>query len=326
LVRILVAGATGAVGKHLVPALLGRGYEVVGTTRTPSKTGALETAGARAIVLDVLDHDAVMRAARDMRPDVIVHEATAIPGALDMRKFAQAFAPTNRLRTDGTRNLIAAARSCGARIVAQSFAGWPYAREGGPVKSEDDPLDPHPPAALRSTLDALRTLESAVLEAHGTVLRYGAFYGPDTSLTLGGAHVELIRQRQFPIVGPGTGIWSFAHIADVADATAHAIAQGATGIYNITDDEPAPVAEWLPYLAQLAGAKPPLRLPRWIGRLMAGDHVVALMNDIRGASNAKAKQRLGWRPKYTSWREGFRVALAEPSGLRSRTAGADGLT
>jgi nucleoside-diphosphate-sugar epimerase len=179
------------------------------------------------------------------------------------------------------------------------------------VKSEDDPLDPRPPAALRSTIEAIRTLESAVLEAHGTVLRYGAFYGPGTSLTAGGAHVDMIRRRQFPIIGRGTGIWSFAHIADVAEATAQAIGQGATGIYNIVDDEPAPVAEWLPYVARLAGAKAPLRLPRWMGRLMAGDHVVVLMNDIRGASNAKIKQRLGWRPQYATWRDGFRAALSE---------------
>jgi nucleoside-diphosphate-sugar epimerase len=294
-----------------VPALLTRGYEVVGTTRNASKTHTLERLGARAIALDVLDADAVMRAARDVRPDVIVHQATAIPASLDMRNFAQTFAPTNRLRTEGTRHLVAAARACGARIVAQSFAGWPYARQGGPVKSEDDPLDPHPPRQLRSTLEAIRTLESAVLDTHGTVLRYGAFYGPGTSLTANGGQVDLVRRRQFPIVGRGTGIWSFAHIEDVAEATAHAIGQGATGVYNVVDDDPAPVAEWLPYVAQLTGAKPPLRVPRWVGRLIAGDHVVVLMNEVRGASNAKIKQRLGWRPKHATWREGFRAALTE---------------
>jgi nucleoside-diphosphate-sugar epimerase len=294
-----------------VPALLTRGYEVVGTTRNASKTNTLERLGARAIALDVLDADAVMRAARDVRPDVIVHQATAIPASLDMRNFAQTFAPTNRLRTEGTRHLVAAARACGARIVAQSFAGWPYARQGGPVKSEDDPLDPHPPRQLRSTLEAIRTLESAVLDTHGTVLRYGAFYGPGTSLTANGGQVDLVRRRQFPIVGRGTGIWSFAHIEDVAEATAHAIGQGATGVYNVVDDDPAPVAEWLPYVAQLTGAKPPLRVPRWVGRLIAGDHVVVLMNEVRGASNAKIKQRLGWRPKHATWREGFRAALTE---------------
>ena len=308
--RILVAGATGAVGMHLVPALLARGYEVVGTTRTPSKTTTLEQMGARPMVLDVLDGEAVMRAAREGRPGVIVHQATAIPASLDIRHFAQAFAPTNRLRTEGTHNLVAAARACGARIVAQSFAGWPYARQGGLVKSEDDPLDPHPPAALRSTLEAIRTLESAVIEAHGTVLRYGAFYGPCTSLTASGSQVDLIRRRQFPIIGRGTGIWSFAHIEDIAEATALAIGQGATGIYNVVDDEPAAVAEWLPYAAKLMGAKSPLRVPRWVGRLLAGEHVAVLMNDTRGASNAKIKQRLGWRPKYATWRDGFRAALA----------------
>jgi 2-alkyl-3-oxoalkanoate reductase len=305
---------------QLVPALLTRGYEVVGTTRTPSKTNTLAQLGARALVLDILDGDSVMRAARDVRPDVIVHQATALPASLDMRKFAQAFAPTNRLRTEGTHHLVTAARACGARIVAQSFAGWPYAREGGPVKSEDDPLDRHPPAALRSTLEAIRTLESAVLEAQGTVLRYGGFYGPGTSLTARGAHVDLVRRRQFPIIGRGTGIWSFAHIEDVAEATAHTIGQGATGIYNVVDDEPAPVAEWLPYMAQLLGAKAPLRVPRWVGRLMVGDHVVVLMNDVRGASNAKIKQRLGWRPKYATWRDGFRAALGKGGRESLRTS------
>jgi 2-alkyl-3-oxoalkanoate reductase len=267
--------------------------------------------GARPMVLDVLDGETVIRAAREVRPDVIVHQATAIPASLDIRNFAQAFAATNRLRTEGTHHLVAAARACGARIVAQSFAGWPYAREGGPVKSEDDPLDPHPPAALRSTLEAIRTLESTVLDAHGTVLRYGAFYGPGTSLTASGGQVDLIRRRQFPIICRGTGIWSFAHIEDVAEATADAIGQGTTGIYNVVDDEPAPVVEWLPYVAKLTGAKPPLRVPRWVGRLLAGDHVAVLMNDTRGASNAKIKQRLGWRPKFPTWRDGFRAALLE---------------
>lgn len=317
--RILVAGATGAVGRQLVPALRTRGHDVVGTTRTPSKTNTLDHMGAGSLVLDILDADAVMRAARDLRPDVIVHQATAIPASLDMRRFARQFAPTNRLRTEGTRHLVAAARACGARIVAQSFAGWPYARTGGPVKSEDDPLDPHPPAALRSTLAAIRTLESTVLDVHGTVLRYGFFYGPGTSLTAGGGQIDLVRRRQFPIIGRGTGIWSFAHIEDVAEATAHAIAQGATGIYNVVDDDPAAVAEWLPYVARLMGAKPPLHVPRWLGRLMVGDHIAVLMNDIRGASNAKIKQRLGWRPKYATWRDGFRAAFAEGGRESLRT-------
>ena len=177
------------------------------------------------------------------------------------------------------------------------------------MKSDDDPLDRDPPAALRSTLEAIRTLESSVLAAHGTVLRYGAFYRPGTSLSAGGAQVDLVRRRQFPIVGPGTGIWSFAHIEDVAAATAEAIAQGTTGVYNIVDDEPAPVAEWLPYLAHLAGAPAPRRIPRWVGRLLAGEHVAVMMNDVRGASNAKARQRLGWRPRHATWREGFKAAL-----------------
>ncbi len=309
--RILVVGATGAVGAPLIPLLLGRGHDVAGTTRTATKTTGLEQRGARAVVLDVLDRDAVMRAVGDVRPDVILHQATAIPASIDMRRFADAFAVTNRLRTEGTRHLVAAARAVNARVIAQSFAGWPYAREGGPVKTEDDPLDPDPPAAMRPTLDAIRELESAVLAAQGTVLRYGAFYGPGTSLSATGSQLDLLKRRQFPIVGRGTGIWSFAHIEDVAAATAMAVDQGATGVYNIVDDEPAPVAEWLPYAAQVIGAKPPLRIPRWAGRLLVGEHVAVLMNDVRGASNAKAKQQLGWTPRYATWREGFTSALRD---------------
>ena len=309
--RILVVGATGAVGTPLVRALLERGHDVVGTTRTATKASALEQRGARGVVLDALDGDAVMRTVRDLTPEVIVHQATAIPASLDMRKFADAFALTNRLRTEGTRHLVAAGRAVNARIVAQSFAGWPYAREGGAVKTEDDPLDPNPPAALRSTLDAIRELESTVIAAHGTVMRYGGFYGPGTSLSATGSQLDLLKRRQFPIVGRGTGIWSFAHIDDVAAATAQAIEQRATGIYNIVDDDPAPVAEWLPYAAQLIGAKPPRRIPRWAGRLLVGEHVDVLMNESRGASNAKAKQQLAWRPKYPTWREGFKSALRD---------------
>jgi 2-alkyl-3-oxoalkanoate reductase len=317
--RILVVGATGAVGTPLIPALLGRGHDIAGTTRSAAKASALERRGARAVVLDVLDRNEVMRVVRDLRPDVIVHQATAIPASIDMRRFAEAFALTNRLRTEGTGHLVDAGQALNARIVAQSFAGWPYAREGGAVKTEDDPLDRNPPPGLRSTLEAIAQLESTVLAAGGTVLRYGAFYGPGTSLSATGSQLDLLKRRQFPIVGRGTGIWSFAHIEDVAAATARAIEQGATGIYNIVDDEPAAVAEWLPYAAQLIGAKPPLRIPRWAGRLLVGEHVAVLMNDVRGASNGKAKQQLGWRPKYATWRDGFKTALVA-SGETGRRA------
>jgi nucleoside-diphosphate-sugar epimerase len=233
-----------------------------------------------------------------------------------MRYFDRDFALTNRLRSEGTDHLLAAAQASGARrFVAQSFAGWPYARAGATVKSEEDPLDPDPPAAFRRTLAAIRHLEDAVLGAHGVdgvVLRYGAFYGPGTSLGEGGAHLETVRRRRFPIVGSGAGVWSFVHIDDAAAATAAAVERGAPGVYNVVDDEPAPVAEWLPALAAAHGAKPPLHVPAFVGRLVAGAHTVALMTEIRGASNAKARRELGWQPRYPSWREGF----AAPTGAR----------
>jgi nucleoside-diphosphate-sugar epimerase len=293
-----------------VPILRTRGHAVIGTTRTPSKRDALQRLGAEAIVLDVLDRDAVARAVRTTRPDVIVHQATALTGALDPRRFEALFAPTNRLRSEGTAHLVAAAHEVGARTVAQSYAGWPYARVGGPVKTEDDPLDPTPPKAFRAVLDAIRSLETQVMHARGIVLRYGGFYGPGTSLSEDGEHARMLRKRQFPLIKPGTGIWSFVHIDDVAEATALAIEHGGSAIYNITDDEPAPVSEWLPYAAELAGAKPPYRIPRWLGRLMAGDHIDSLMNEARGASNAKAKKQLGWSLKYPTWRQGFRAAFS----------------
>jgi len=230
-----------------------------------------------------------------------------------MRQFEKTFAQTNQLRTRGTDHLLEAARETGARrFVAQSFAGWPNAREGGPVKTESDPLDPDPPAALRTTLESIRHLEAAVTggsDIEGVVLRYGGFYGPGTSLSPGGEHAELVRKRRFPLVGGGNGVWSFAHVDDVAAATLAAIDRGAPGIYNVADDEPAPVHTWLPYLARVLGAKPPLRVPAWVGRLAAGEHGLAMMTSVRGASNAKAKRELGWEPAYASWRQGFASVL-----------------
>ena len=312
--RVFVAGATGALGRRLVPELVARGHEVAGTTRSPAKAGALRAAGAQPVVLDVLDAGAVMTAVAAARPDVVVHEATALAGDLDLRRFEAAFAQTNRLRTEGTDHLLAAAVAAGAvRFVAQSYAGWPSARTGGPVKTEQDPLDPDPPAALRSTLDAIRHLEAAVTgaaELTGVALRYGGFYGPGTSLWAGGDHVEQIRKRRFPIVGDGGGVWSFIHIDDAAAATVAAVERGEAGVYNIVDDEPAPVREWLPVLAAAVGAPPPRHVPAWLGRLLGGDHMVAMMTEIRGSSNAKARRELGWEPRYRSWREGF-AAVAE---------------
>ncbi|MGZ4268378.1 MAG: NAD-dependent epimerase/dehydratase family protein [Solirubrobacteraceae bacterium] len=304
--KVLVAGATGAMGKQLVPRLAERGHAVTGMTRSAARAQEVEALGATAVVADALDPEAVARAVAESEPDVIVHQLTALAGSSDLRHFDRDFAQTNRLRTEGTDHLLAAGRAVGIRrFVAQSYAGWPFARTGGAVKSEEDPLDPAPAAAMRETLAAIRHLEAAVTGAgwtEGIVLRYGGFYGPGTSMAEGGEHRELVRARKFPLVGDGAGVWSFVHIGDAADATVAAIEHGSRGIYNVVDDEPAPVAEWLPALAQALGAKPPHRVPRWVGRLAAGEAAAVMMCEVRGASNAKAKSELGWRPAHPSWR------------------------
>jgi nucleoside-diphosphate-sugar epimerase len=309
--RVLVAGATGAIGTQLVPRLITSGHEVYGMTRSESKRAKLEQVGAVPVVADALDPNQVAEAVGRSTPEVIVHELTAI-GSLDPRHFDRDFAHTNRLRTAGTDHLLSAGKAAGVRrFVAQSYAAWPYARTGGPVKTEDDPLDPTPAREMRETMAAIRHLEQAVLGAdwgEGIVLRYGAFYGPATSMASGGDQIELIRRRKFPVVGGGSGVWSFIHIADAADATVAAIEQGKPGIYNIVDDEPAQVAEWLPALAAELGAKQPMRVPRFVGRLFAGQAGVVLMTEVRGASNAKAKRELGWKPAHPSWRQGFTAA------------------
>jgi len=302
--KVLVAGATGSVGSRLVPQLVERGHEVVGTSRSATSADRLRALGATPMVLDVLDPGATRDVVADTMPDAIVHEATALAGKNDLRHFDESFAGTNRLRTDGTDNLIAAARETGvSRLVAQSYAGWPYAREGGPVKSEDDPLDPSPVPEMRETLDAIEHLERRVTDAGGTVLRYGGLYGaPDD------VQVELVRKRRFPIVGDGGGVWSFVHLDDAASATVLAVEQGDAGIYNVVDSDPAPVSEWLPALAEAVRAKPPRRVPRWVARFLAGDVGVVLMTEVRGASNAKARRELDWTLRHPSWREGFETA------------------
>jgi nucleoside-diphosphate-sugar epimerase len=311
--KMFVAGATGAVGKGLVPLLVANGHDVVGTTRSPGKVVALRALGAEPVVLDVLDAAAVGRAVSEAAPDVVVHQATALSDLGSLRNLDKAFTETNRLRTAGTDNLLAAAKAVGAKkFVAQSFAGWPYAKDGPWVKDESAPLDPSPPATAVQSMAAIRHLEAAVDGAdgiEGIVLRYGGFYGPGTSLSEGGAHLEPIRKRRFPIVGSGAGIWSFIHIDDVAGATLAAIERGRRGVYNIVDDEPAPAAEWMPYLAKLLGAKPPRHVPEWLGRVVAGELLVLMMTETRGASNAKAKRELGWEPIYPSWRDGFAAML-----------------
>jgi nucleoside-diphosphate-sugar epimerase len=308
-VKILVAGATGALGRKLVPLLVARGHEVVGLTRSPSKREAVRGLGATPVVADALDGDAVARAVEAAGPEVIVHELTALAGGVDLRRFDRAFAATNRLRTEGTDHLLAAGRAVGIRrFVAQSYAGWPSAREGGPVKTEEDPLDPAPAAAMRETHAAIRHLEEVVVGAgwtEGVVLRYGGLYGPGTSMSRDGEHVGLIRRRRFPVVGDGAGVWSFVHVEDAAEATVAAVERGRRGIYNVVDDDPAPVAEWLPAVARGIGARPPRHVPLRVGRLLAGEAAAVMMTQVRGASNAKAKRELGWTPGHPSWREGI---------------------
>jgi nucleoside-diphosphate-sugar epimerase len=312
--KIFVAGATGALGRPMVAQLVKRGHEVVGMTRSESKQDLLRALGARPVVADALDPDAVARAVAEAEPDVIVHQLTAI-GAFNPRRMERDFAATNRLRTEGTDHLLAAGRAVSVkRFVAQSFAPWVFARTGGPVKSEDDPLDTAPPAQVRTTLDAIKYLERAVTEAdwtEGIALRYGGFYGPGTSIGLDppGEQVEMVRARKFPLAGKGTGLWSFIHIEDAAAATVEAIEHGRRGIYNVVDDDPAPISDWLPELAKAVGAKPPRRVPLWLARLAGGDVATIMMTELRGASNTKAKRELGWQPRYPSWREGFARGL-----------------
>lgn len=305
--RIFVAGATGAVGRRLVPRLVNRGHRVTGLTRTPAKTDLLRKLGAEPVVADALDEKAMHDAVVAARPDVIVHQLTDLKGASDLRKFDRTFASSNRLRTAGTDYLLAAAQDCGAkRIVAQSFCGWPYARIGGHVKTEDAPLDRNPPQELRGTLDAIRHLEHVVTTTPGLVgvaLRYGGFYGPNTGFcepTI----LEQIRKRRMPLIGGGTGWWSFLHVDDAAEAASLAVDRG-EGIYNIVDDDPTPVRDWLMATAKMLGAKPPFRVPAWLGRLVAGQHLVVMMTESRAGSNARAKRELGWLPHYPSWRQGF---------------------
>ena len=311
--KVFVAGGTGVVGVRLVPSLVGRGHEVAATTRSPHKGQRLRSMGAEPVVLDAFDEVAVKEALARFGPDVVVNQLTAIPDELSFRRFDRDFEPTNRLRTEGNDLLVRAAEDAGVRrFVAQSYAAWPYERRGTWIKDETEPLDDDPPPNMRRTLDAIRHLEYAVLGANGlegVVLRYGGFYGPGTSMGEGGPIPEMIRKRRFPIVGSGAGVFSFIHIDDAAAATVAAVESDVTGIFNVTDDEPAPVHEWLPVLADALGAPPPRRIPTWLARPMLGEVGIAMMTTIRGASNAKAKRELGWVPAHPTWRQGFRDAL-----------------
>ncbi|MBB5786661.1 NAD-dependent epimerase/dehydratase family protein [Jiangella mangrovi] len=307
--RVFLAGATGAVGRSLTPLLVQAGHEVTGTTRSESKLAELRAAGAEGVVMNGLDAESVMAAVRAARPDVIVHQQSALRDQTgNFKRFDRDFATTNRLRTAGTDHLLAAARETGVtRLVAQSFTGWPNARSGGPVKTEDDPLEPNPESACSESLRGIQYVERVATSTpgiDGLALRYGSFYGNGTGLT-SDTFADLVRRRRLPIVGGGTAVWSVVHIDDAARATLAAIEGGTPGVYNIVDDDPAPVAEMLATLAAAFGAKPPRRLPAWLARPLIGDFGVAFMTTLRGSSNAKARRELGWKPEHPSWRQGF---------------------
>src|SRR5580704_11155255 len=293
IMRVFVAGAAGVLGQRLVPLLTEAGHEVTGTTRSAARETEIQRLGATPVIVDGLDADAVLTAVRQARPEVIIHQMTSLSALKDFRNFDKGFAVTNQLRTTGTDNLLAAARAAGTgRFIAQSYTSWPYARVGGPVKTEDDPLDTSPPAAMTESLRAIRHVEEAVSAfPGGVVLRYGGFYGPGASDNM----LAPVRKRMLPVIGGGTGIWSFLH----------------------ADDDPAPVSEWLPFLARCLGAKPPLHVPAWLGRLLGGEAAVVMMTEMRGASNAKAKRELGWSPRYPSWRDGFPAWTGKAPALRA---------
>ncbi|MEK9278264.1 MULTISPECIES: NAD-dependent epimerase/dehydratase family protein [unclassified Bradyrhizobium] len=321
--RVFVAGATGALGRHLVPMLAANGHQVVGSTRSPAKADLIKRMGAEPAIADGLDANGMRAAVISATPDVVIHQMTDLAAATDLRHFDRAFARTNELRTRGTDILLAAAREAGARrFIAQSFCGWTFSRSGGAVKAETDELDPHPPEELRRTLEAIQYLERTVTAStapEGIVLRYGFFYGAETG-TLSPAMRDQLFRRRVPLVGDGGGYWSFINTEDAASATLAAIGHGVPGnIYNIVDDHPARVREWLPALAGLLGARPPFHVPAWLGRLLAGEHMVAMMTQVRGASNAKAKDELGWHPAHPSWRQGF-AELATTSGAERSAA------
>jgi 2-alkyl-3-oxoalkanoate reductase len=314
--RVMVVGASGAIGTRLVPQLTDRGHEVIGTCRSPGNAERVRALGAQPVVLDLLDRSAVRQAVLQARPEVIIHQATALAGRGFSRKLDRTFADTNRLRTDGTDNLLAAAREAEAgRFIAQSFAPYRYAMQGGMVKTENDPLDPSPPAGAQQTNAAMAYLDDTVTGAGGIALRYGGFYG-----AAGDQLVTMVRKRRFPIIGDGAGFTSWIHLDDAAAATVLALDHGTAGVYNVVDDEPAPAREWLPALAEVLGAKPPRRVPAWLARLIAGPDAVMGATQSRGASNAKAKRELGWTLRYPTWRQGFAAAYGRPGTADRRVA------
>jgi nucleoside-diphosphate-sugar epimerase len=319
--KIFIAGATGAVGRPLVSACIKAGHSVIGLTRTPVKADLIRAMGAEPAVADGLDASAISAVMASARPDAVIHEMTSLAGTTDLRNFDRTFAGSNRLRTRGTDILLAAARESGVRrFIAQSYCGWPYARGGEAIKTEADALDPDPPAELRATLEAIRYVEKTVTGSanpEGIVLRYGSFYGPGTGM-MERAMLDQIRKRRTPLIGDGAGWWSFVHVEDAAAATLQALEHGKPGsIYNIVDDDPAQVREWLPALAEIVGAKRPFHLPAWIARIVAGEHLVTMMTQVRAGSNRKARTEFGWQPRHPSWREGFSEIIGHASAERT---------
>jgi len=308
-VKVFVAGSTGAIGRSLLPLLIEKRHDVVALVRTPARAKDVEALGARAAVADALDPDGLRAAIRRAAPEAVIHELTSLKGVTNFRRFDQTFALTNRFRTRTLDTMLAAARSIGVRrFIAQSYCGWPYAREGSPVKTEDDPLDPTPPASFRESLAAIRYLEDTIRQARDIqafALRYGNLYGPGTDISAEGTVADLVSRRKLPLFGSGAGVWSFIHVRDAASATVAAMSRGSPGIYNVVDDEPVPVNVWLPALANALGARPPRRLPAWVGALLLGDGGLSMMTLARGGSNAKSKRDLAWQPSFASWRRGF---------------------
>jgi nucleoside-diphosphate-sugar epimerase len=312
--RVFVAGASGVIGRRLVPLLVERGHEVTGMTRSESKTGLLRGLGAVPVVCDAFDADGLTAAAVAARPEVVVHQLTDLPPDVDPRKAKEQYAANDRIRDEGTRNLVAAALAAGARRMVAQSVSFAYRADGGPVKGEDEPLYDDAPAPFDRSVRALHVLEDAVTGSEGMVglvLRYGFFYGPGSTYAVGGHMAQGVVRRRLPIVGKGTGVFSFIHVDDAAEATVAAVEGGRAGIYNVVDDDPAPMAEWLPYYAELLGAKRPRRIPGWLGRLAAGRFTAMMAMELRGASNAKAKAELGWEPRHRSWRQGFKEDLGQ---------------